>query len=135
MSLAIRASEPPGPDRVRGGGGSKRKLARKFNLSNRYIDNLISFNNKIFKEYISDICPKELPFSESTESTSIASYLEPFFTKDKINSITIKLYDKRDTFGFHTVNFPFTVSMYLSSLAMAVVAQIMVTFYHATEPL
>ena len=30
----------------------KRKLARKFNLSYRYIDDLISFNNKRFKEFI-----------------------------------------------------------------------------------
>ena len=36
----------------------KRKLARKFNLSYRYIDDLISFNNKRFKEFISDIYPK-----------------------------------------------------------------------------
>ena len=38
----------------------KRKLARKFNLSHRYIDDLISFNNKRFKEFISYIYPKEL---------------------------------------------------------------------------
>ena len=42
----------------------KRKLARKFNLSYRYIDDLISFNNKRFKEFISDIYPKELTISE-----------------------------------------------------------------------
>ena len=44
----------------------KRKLARKFNLSCRYIDDLISFNNKRFKEFISDIYPKELTISETT---------------------------------------------------------------------
>ena len=38
----------------------KRKLARKFNLSYRYTDDLISFNNKRFKEFISDVYPKEL---------------------------------------------------------------------------
>ena len=38
----------------------KRKLPRKFNLSYRYIDDLISFNNKRFNEFISDIYPKEL---------------------------------------------------------------------------
>ena len=32
---------------------SKRKLARKFNLSYCYTDDLISFNNKRFKESIS----------------------------------------------------------------------------------
>ena len=41
---------------------SKRKLARKFNLSYRYIDDLISFNNRTFKEFISDISPKNSPF-------------------------------------------------------------------------
>ena len=35
--------------------GGKRKLARKFNLSYCYIDDLISFNNKRLKEFISDI--------------------------------------------------------------------------------
>ena len=30
----------------------KRKLARKFSLSYRYIDDLISFNNKRFKVYM-----------------------------------------------------------------------------------
>ena len=51
----------------------KRKLARKFNLSYRYTDDLNSFNNKRFKEFISDIYPKELAISETTECTSIAS--------------------------------------------------------------
>ena len=88
----------------------KRKLARKFNLSYRYIDDLISFNNKRFKEFISDIYPKELTISETTESTSIASYLNLLFTRNKSNNIRTKLYDKRDAFGFHIVNFPFMSS-------------------------
>ena len=40
----------------------KRKLARKFNLSYRYIDDLISFNNKRFKEFVSDIYPQRTQF-------------------------------------------------------------------------
>ena len=61
----------------------KRKLARKLNLSYRYTDDLISFNNKRFKEFISDIYPKKLTISETTESTSIASYLDVLFIRDK----------------------------------------------------
>ena len=57
----------------------KRKLARKFTQSYRYIDDLISFNNKRFNEFISDIYPKELTISETTESISIASYLDLIF--------------------------------------------------------
>ena len=65
----------------------KRMLARKFNLSFRYIDDLISFNNKRFKEFISDIYPKELTISKTTESTSVASYLDLLSTRDKSNNI------------------------------------------------
>ena len=124
--------------------GGKRELARKFNLSYRYIDDLISFNNKRLKEFISDIYPKELTISEATESTSIASYLDLLFIRDKKNNITTKVYDKRDAFGFHIVNFPSCqaifhqhqpmVSMHLSSFVMPVVDQIIVTFYYATGP-
>ena len=88
----------------------KGNLARKFNLSYRYIDDLISFNNKIFKEFISDIYPKELTISKTTESISIASYLDLLFIRDKNNNITTKLYDRPDAFGFHIVNFPFMSS-------------------------
>ena len=76
----------------------KRKLARKFNLSYRHMDDLISFNNKRFNEFISDIYPKELIISETTESTSVASYLDLLFTRDENNNITTRLHDKRDAF-------------------------------------
>ena len=120
----------------------KRKLARKFNLLYRYIDYLISFNNKRFNEFISDIYPKELTISEATESASVAFYVDLLFTGDENNNITTKLYAKRDAFCFHIVNFPFMsrnipsapVSIHLSSFAMPVVVQIIVTFYHATGP-
>ena len=66
----------------------KRKLARKFSLSYRYIDDLISFINKRFKEFISDIYPKELTISKTTESTSVVSYLDLLFNRDENNNIT-----------------------------------------------
>ena len=62
-------------------------------------------DNKKFKEFISDIYPKELTFSETTRFTPVASYLDPLFTREKNINVTTKLYDKRDTFGFHIVNF------------------------------
>ena len=107
----------------------KRKLARKFNLSYRYVDDLISFNNKRFKEFISDIYPKELTMSETTGSTSITSFLDLLFIRDKSNNITIKLYDKRQ-YSISTSLW----CLHLSSFAMPVVAQIIVTFYYATGP-
>ena len=99
-----------------------------FNLSYRYIDDLISFNNKRFKEFISDIYPKELTISETTESTSVTSYLNLLFTRDRSNNITTKLYDKRDAFGFHIVNFPFMSSNIPSAPAYGVYASQLVRY-------
>ena len=98
---------------------------RKFNLSYRYIDDLISFNNKRFKEFISDIYPKELTISETTESTSIASYLDLLFIRGNSNNITTKLYDKHDTFGFH---FPFMSSNIPSTPAYGVYASQLIRY-------
>ena len=108
----------------------KRKLARKLNLSYRYIDDLISFNNKRFKEFISDIYPEELAISETTESTSVVSYLDLLFIRDNSNNITTKLYDKRDTFGFHIVNFPFMSSNIPSAPAYGVYASQLICYAH-----
>ena len=116
----------------------KRKFARRFNLSYRYIDDLISFNNKRFKEFISDIYPKELTISETTESTSVASYLDLLFTRDRSNNITTKLYANVMHLASTLLTFPSCqaifhqhqpmVSMHLSSFAMPVVAQIILIF-------
>ena len=106
----------------------KRKLARKFNLSYRYTDDLISFNNKRFKEFISDIYPKELTISETTESTSVASYLDLLFIRHKSNNITTELFDKRDAFGFHIMNFPFMSSNIPSAPAYGVYASQLIRY-------
>ena len=98
------------------------KLARKFNLPYRCIDDLISFNNKRVNEFISVIYPKELTISETTESTSVASYLDLLFTGDENDNITTKLEDKRDAFGLHIVNFPFMSSNVPSAQAYSVYA-------------
>ena len=106
----------------------QRKRTRKFNLSYCYIDDLISFNNKRFKKFISDICPKELTISETTESTSVASYLDLLFTRDKGNNITTKLDDKRDAFSLHIVNFPFISSNIPSAPAYGVYASQLIRY-------
>ena len=41
--------------------------------------------------FISDIYPKEFTISQTTESTSVASYLDLLFTRDKSNDITTKI--------------------------------------------
>ena len=107
----------------------ERKFARRLNLSYHYTDDFISFNNKRFKEFISDIYRKELTISESTESTSVASYLDLLFTGDK-NDMATKLYDKRDAFGFHVVNFPFMSSNIPSAPAYSVYPSQLIRYAH-----
>ena len=82
-------------------------LARKFNFSYRYIDDLISFNNPEFKKYYKKIYPKELELKETTENNFGCSYLDIYFFRDDRNMIKSKLYDKRDDFNFPIVNYPF----------------------------
>ena len=65
--------------------------------------------------------------SETTESTSVASYLHLLFTRDE-NNITTKLYDKRDAFGFHIVNFPFMSSNIPSAPAYGVYASQLIRY-------
>ena len=71
---------------------------------------------------------KELTISETTESTSVASYLNLLFTRDRSNNITTKLDDKRDAFGFHIVNFPFMSSNIPSAPAYGVYASQLVRY-------
>ena len=54
-------------------------LARGFNLSYHCIDDLISFNNKGFKEFVSGIYPWELAVSGAAGSASVASCLDLLF--------------------------------------------------------
>ena len=62
----------------------KRKLARKFNLSYRYTDDLISFNNKRFKEFISDIYPKNSQFLKPQNLLQLLLTLICFSPKIKV---------------------------------------------------
>ena len=46
---------------------SNKKLAKAFNLTSRYIDDLISINNPRFKQFLKDIYPEKLVVSETSE--------------------------------------------------------------------
>ena len=87
-----------------------KKLARSFNLCSRYINDLIVFNNKKFWEYVKDIYPCQLNVGRTNQSDNLASYLNLTFIIEKDGKLSTKLYDKRDDFDFHIVNFPFLSS-------------------------
>ena len=87
-----------------------RRLARSFNLCYRYIDDLIVFNNKKFLDYLKEIYPSQLTVEKANKSDHLADYLDLTFTIDSGGKLSTRLYDKRDDFDFHIVNFPFLSS-------------------------
>ena len=84
----------------------KFSIAKAFNLTFRYIDDVISLNNPTFNEYLPLIYPPELEIKETTESRSSASYLDIFLEFDTNGHLSTRLYDKRDDFNFTIINFP-----------------------------
>ena len=85
-------------------------LARSFNLCYRYIDDLIFFNNKKFLDYLKEIYPSQLTVEKAKKSDHLADYLDLTFIIDSGGKLSTRLYDKRDDFDFHIVNFPFLSS-------------------------
>ena len=83
------------------------RLARSFNLSFRYIDDVLSLNNPNFGDLIHRIYPKELEIKDTTDTVKSASYLDLHLEIDGKGKLLTKLYDKRDVFSFKIVNFPF----------------------------
>ena len=94
-------------------------LAKMFNNTFRYIDDLMCLNNKHFSEFIDKIYPNELELKETTESQNSASYLDVMFNVQD-NQLFYKLYDKRYDFSFDIVNFPYMDSNIPSSPAYGV---------------
>ena len=54
----------------------KKQLASWFNLTYRYIDDVLSINNTEFENYLDQMYPAELEINDTTESTTSASYLD-----------------------------------------------------------
>ena len=86
-----------------------RRLARPFNLC-LYIDDLNVFNNKKFVIYLKEIYPSQLTVEKANKSDHLTDYLHLTFIIDSGGKLSTRLYDKRDDFGFHIVNFPFLSS-------------------------
>ena len=95
-----------------------RRLARSFNLCCRYIDDLIVFNNKKFLDYLKEIYPSQLTVEKANKSDHLADYLDLTFIIDSGGKLSTRLYDKRDDFDFHIVNFSFLSSNILMALLM-----------------
>ena len=81
-------------------------IIEAFNSISIYLDDLLNIQNPYFKQMVGQIYPIELKLNKANSSNTEA----PFF--DLILCITngrvsFTIYDKRVSFNFETVNFPF----------------------------
>ena len=100
----------------------KKHLTSRFNLTYRYIDDVLSIKNPEFENYLGQIIlyPAELQIKDTTESTTSASYLDLLLSIGRDGQLHTPIYDKRDDFNFHITNFPFLSSNIPSSPAYGV---------------
>ena len=84
-------------------------VAKKFNDTIRYIDDLLTVNNSRFEKEICNIYPPELTLKRTSESERYLSYLDISISICGGKYVT-EVYDKRDDFNFDIVNFPYMCS-------------------------
>jgi hypothetical protein len=88
----------------------EKNLARSFNFTFRYIDDVLSLNNSRFRDFVDRIYSIELEIKDTTDTDMSASYLDIHLEIDNEGRLRTKLYDKRHDFNFPIVNFPFICS-------------------------
>ena len=111
----------------------KQHLAKSFHYTYRYIDDVLSFNNPKFGNYIVDIYPAELEIKDTTHADHRASYLDLDLSYDIDKPLQVKLYDKRADFNFNIVNFPFLSSNIPQSPAYGVYVSQLIRYARASS--
>ena len=109
----------------------KKHLAKSFNFTFRYIDDVLSLNNPHFSECLHLIYPPELEIKDTTETRRSASYLDLLLEINPDGILKSRIYDKRDDFSFPIVNFPFLSSNIPSSPAYGVYMSQMIRYARA----
>ena len=77
-----------------------------FNISSRYLDDILYINNDYFDNMVRLIYPSELQLNKANTSNTEAAFLELHLSISN-DIVFTKIYDKRDDFDFEIVNFPF----------------------------
>ena len=81
-------------------------IIEAFNLTSRYLDDLLNIDNIYFDQMVDRIYPTELQFNRANSSDTEAPFLDLNLCISN-GTVSTKLYDKRDDFDFDIVNFPF----------------------------
>ena len=81
-------------------------VIKAFNLTSRYLDDLLNIENPYFEGMVNQIYPPELQLNTANTSDTEAPFLDLHLSISN-GFVSSKIYDKRDDFDFDIVNFPF----------------------------
>ena len=85
---------------------SQQHLVETFNYTFRYLDDILVINNDDFNTYAQTIYPSELTLNKANADNKHCPFLDLDINISQ-GQLKTKIYDKRDDFSFHIVNFPF----------------------------
>ena len=77
-----------------------------FNSTSRYLDDLLNIDNIHFEQIVHRIYPAELQLNKANASDTEAGVLDLNLSIHN-DTVSKKIYDKRDDFDFDIVNFPY----------------------------
>ena len=81
-------------------------VIKAFNLTSRYLDDLLNIDSPYFEGMVNQIYPPELQLNKANTSDTEAPFLD-LHLSFSYGFVSSKIYDKRDDFDFDIVNFPF----------------------------
>ena len=81
-------------------------IIEAFNLTSRYLDDLLNIDNIYFDHMVERIYPTELQLNKANSSDTEASFSDLNLCISN-GIVSTKIYDKRDDFDFDIVYFPF----------------------------
>ena len=81
-------------------------IIEAFNSTSRYLDDLLNIDNIYFDQMVDQIYPTELHLNRTNSSDTETPFLDLNLCISN-GTVSTKIYDKRDDFGFDIVNFPF----------------------------
>ena len=81
-------------------------IIEAFNLSFRYLDDLLNIDNIYFDQMVDRIYPTEFQLNRANSSDTEAPFLNLNLCISN-GTVSTKIYDKRDDFDFDIVKFPF----------------------------
>ena len=111
------------------------KLARSFNFTFRYIDDVLSLSNSRFGDFVDRIYLIEFEIKNTTVTDRSASYIDLHLVIDSRGRLRRKLYDKRDDFNVSIVNFPFICSNFSTAPAYGVYISQMIRYSGLVVPI